>query len=191
VFRKYVSKIVRKWRCCRQQYNLWVETEYPVDAGRILTRESNQLVRLAWKSRFMFEINEHQGQLVMEIVKYCTRSINSGMSRCHWVNISPAFPQGSLGRQDCLTLKMILRNPGNYLRYEHRPTSHKTAVTLCEPQSGKTCKSHLGYTYVITISSVTTSEYSKRPVFAEVCYYGVTVIWKLIISRIINHALRE
>jgi len=60
----------------------------------------------------MFEINEHQGQSVMEIVKYCTRCINSGMSR-HWVNISPAFPQGSLGRRECLTLKIILRNLGN------------------------------------------------------------------------------
>jgi hypothetical protein len=36
----------------------------------------------------MFEINEHQGQLIMEIVKYCTRFINPGMSRCQWVNIS-------------------------------------------------------------------------------------------------------
>jgi hypothetical protein len=128
----------------------------------------------------------------MEIVKYCTRFINSGMSRCHWVNISPAFPQGSLGRQDCLTLKMILRNPGNFLRWEHRTTSRKTAVPLCEQQSGKTCKSHPGYTYVITVSSVMTSKYAIRPVFAEVYYYGVTVIWKIvIISCIISHALRE
>jgi len=56
----------------------------------------------------MFEINEHQGQSFMEIVKYCTRFINSGMSRCHWVNNSPNFHQRSFR-------KARLFDPKNYL----------------------------------------------------------------------------